>query len=134
MATFANIPVVTRPLKLADYTPEFGDVTIQVWVNPPRKYLNRYDDIINAAQPALVKLKEDPGNLEAAEIIKNSNQQFAQWYTEIWSAGPAETRWTIEEVNTLTQNAAETDPALWGWLTSHTMQMIKDYKAGQKNS
>ncbi len=51
-----NIPKVTRPIRLSDYAPEFGEQVIEMWVNPPRKLRLAFADITDRARAERVQI------------------------------------------------------------------------------
>jgi hypothetical protein len=121
-----DIPAIVRPLSLADYAPEM-EVTLQVWVNPPRSTIQKYfqsamdiGEAIRAGGPDAV------AKIEAAGLV------VIEWAAEIWSQGEDDTRWSVEDVTALQNGCMETDPALWGWLINRTVEMIADHRAASK--
>lgn len=52
-----SIPRIVKPLKLAEYAEEFGDVAILMWVNPGIEMRTRYDRIQAEITAVLGKLR-----------------------------------------------------------------------------
>lgn len=105
-----NIPKITRALALTDYAPQMVDeagkpVTLHVWVNPMRGVLERHAELAEA------------GDLTA----------LAAWWAQLWSQGPEDTRWTVEEVQAL--SALDTDPGLMLWCMAQSFQMIRAHRS-----
>lgn len=119
-----EIPVIVRPLSLLDYAPEI-DVTMQVWVNPPRALLMEYYDILNTIS-SVIKQEQD------ADAADNAGFALMGWLAKVWSAGAEDTRWTAEDVAALWERCKDTDPALWAWVTSRTAEMIFEHRANAK--
>ena len=108
-----EIPKIVRPLPLSDYAPEFGDVHLDVWVNPSRKLL----EAINQVAHQVVTTGLTPENAEESiEVI-----------AQIWSCTP-------EEVSALIEHSADTDPKLFQWLLVRTFKMIRDHRLAVKKN
>jgi hypothetical protein len=122
-----NVPKVVRPLKLAEYAPEF-EGEILVWVNPPRSILSMYAGLAGAAEGALVELRA-AGTEEAAQKVEKTGRALIEWYAGIWSQGPEDTRWPVEQIKELIEGTVDTDPRLWPWLAAQTLRMISEHRA-----
>ncbi len=97
------IPKILRPLALKDYAPEFGEAVIQIWANPPRDLWLKHNPLVQEARSLQKRLlePEDPDAIKdpeeakaAAERLVELGREVQAWYSEIWSQGPAATRWT----------------------------------------
>lgn len=143
-----KIPKILRPLRLSEYAPEFGEeAVIQVWVNPPRDALNEHTALALASQAATKRFQEAMKRLQEAEKNKVENledlitagteaskemaeigKKLLAWFSTLWSQGPEETRWSMEDVTALVEHAAETDPKLWEWLTDESIALIVEHR------
>ena len=105
-----QVPKLVKPLPLAEYAAELGDVKVFVWVNPPGEFLDRRNTLDEAG--------------------------LYPWWAELWSQGQEPgTQWTAEDVKALIEGeAADTDPGLWRWLVRRTWEMIADHRAQQKKT
>lgn len=105
-----QIPKITRPLSLGGYAEQLALVTIHVWVNPPREFLDRRKELQGSA--------------------------LWEWWAELWSQGPDPgSRWTGAEVEALmAPDVADTDPGLMPWLIRQTWDLIAEHRAGEKKA
>lgn len=121
-----EIPRITRALNLAEYAPEWQSLAIHVWVNPPMKLLQEYDQALATARQAI-----KDGLVEgysAEEAILKVASDLKRIFAELWSQGPEDTHWTPEEVEQLVAETAETDPGLWLWLRNRSIELIKAHR------
>jgi hypothetical protein len=132
---------LVRPLVLSGFAPEYGDDFIQVWVNPSRDILSRYEQIRGDAaglKQRLTALSEErtPDQAEAQKLgveLAGVNGLLYAWYAEIWSQGEdASKHVTAENVRELSDRCEREDPALWFFLISGTWQLINDHVAYAK--
>jgi hypothetical protein len=134
-----TIPKVILSVDMVEYSPELAGKYLHVWVNPPKDKLQEYDDLVTALQAreletAQRKLfpegeeKEESGLLRSFHVLthwlkikreekaEGIDEKLLRWYAEIWSQGPEDARWTVEELRTLESQ----DPAFLSWMISHT--------------
>ena len=134
-----TIPKVLIPVHLGEYAPELQGKFLHVWVNMPREKLQEYDDLITSLQEK--SLAEAQRTLESSGQTSNVERQksegigkvfdqlkaminrkrdrkvdavdvkLLQWYAEMWSQGPEEERWSVEEL----QELEAQDPAFLSW-------------------
>ena len=149
-----DVPKINRAIKLSEYAPEFGEAEILVWVNPPVRLMNEHDAAVREVveitrgmireagkmpltSPPAPPLRngEGSGKIEGEEWkarLEKVAGELARIFSELWSQGPEDTRWTVEEIRELVKGTTETDPGLWPWLRNRTIQTIQDYRAGIK--
>lgn len=138
-----QIRKVTKRLDFAAYAPEYeesGDHLL-VWVNPPRAKIAEFEQI-RAANAELLedmqRLADDPESVPEAErqamaaAFTSSPEGFYQWFAEVWSQGPPETRVTAEQVKEFAAECQEVDPQLWVFATAGTWGLINDHLNGTK--
>lgn len=139
-----NIPKVVVPVELSGYAPELAGQQLQVWVNPPQDKLNEYNGLVTdlqqqelAAAKQVLLPEADLAEKESRSILRKTFDDLARmlkirksekpqgldvrmlaWYAEIWSQGPQDTQWTVDELRTLEQK----DPAFLSWMISQTWQ------------
>ncbi len=135
-----SIPKVIASVQLGEYAPELQGKFLHVWVNMPKEKLQQYDDLVTSLQEQSLaeaqKTLESNSDSQADDKDQQSdgvrrliNQlklmlhkkrdrkvdavdvKLLQWYVEMWSQGPEETRWTVEEL----QQLEEQDPAFLSW-------------------
>lgn len=137
-----NIPKVVVPVELSGYAPELAGQQLQVWVNPPQDKLNEYNILLTEiqqqelldAKKVLLPEADLPEEekisvlrktfdelqrllkIRKAETLQGLDARMLAWYAEIWSQGPQDTQWTVEELQTLEQK----DPAFLSWMISQT--------------
>ncbi len=136
------IPKVVVPVSMADYSPKLEGKFFYVWVNPPKRKLQTYDELVTslqseelkAAQQALFPEKESGQKEDSSSLLKNFgwvgrwlalkrrqnpngvDPKILEWYAEIWNQCPADMGWTVEELQTI---EAE-DPAFLSWMITAT--------------
>jgi hypothetical protein len=113
-----NVPHITRPLQLAEYAPEYGDASIQVWVNPPRAQVMEYYSLFREARAP-----------DAIEHVDALDKRLTAWLLAEWGAD-----WTAAEIEELKAGLMDTDPQMWGWLVGSTMRMIMEHRSAAKNA
>ena len=123
-----NIPVLVRPINLADYAPELAGGTVHVWINPTRDVVAERNAIFSEIGELLkveASARDDAWRARDDELGRRSTA----WYARVWSQhkNPA-THWTPEEVDQLSEH--ETDPGLYRWLIARTMALIEDHRRG----
>lgn len=109
-----EFPKVKRPIRMGDYTEEFGEKLIEVWVNVPRAVV------------------EQIRTLDAM-----SEEELFAWLSGVWGAGLSADdpeAWPVENVRVLYELCRENDPALWRWLLGRTLGEIIDYRLGVKKN
>lgn len=123
-----NIPVLVRPIDLADYAPELAGGTVYVWVNPTRDVIEERRNIF-AEIGELLKVEAEKRDDAWRARDDELGRRSVAWYARIWSrhADPA-THWTPEEVNQLSEH--ETDPGLYRWLIARTIALMEDHRQG----
>jgi hypothetical protein len=129
-----EIAKITRAVRLAEYAEEYEGVEIRVWVNPPVKLLVEHDRWIESLKN-IVNRGEGAETVE--QIIKGVDAAadgLAAVFSELWSQGPAESRWSVEEIRAFVAENAETDPRLWMWLRNRSIEMIGEHRAGIKKN
>lgn len=137
-----NIPKVIVQVDMVSYAPELDGQLLHVWVNPPMEKLSKYNDLVadlqaqelqNAEQilfpPSVVVANEVKGPIAGAfaqmkhwvaskkeKPADGLAQELLEWYAEIWSQGPEETHWTLDELRALEAQ----DPTFLSWMISQT--------------
>jgi len=97
-----EIPKIFEEIKMSDYAPEFGEVVLKVWVNPPMKLLSEINEL-------------------AKEITAERISKEAEIIGKIWDE-PA------EKVMALVEHASETDPKLFTWMIFRTFKVIQEHR------
>jgi len=102
-----EIPPIYEEIKLAEYAQEFGEIVIQVRVNPSRLLLKEFDECIqeNVYPPSILSA-----------------------LVQLWKD------WTADDVEILIQHSLDTDPALVTWLILKTFQLIRDHRLSIKKN
>ena len=115
-----NFPKIIRPLPLSEYAAELTPV-FQVWVNPPRDFLDSFGKFAEAAKDPK-KLEEFKGQLYA-------------WVSELLSQGDdPDSKMTADELRLMVDETTPTDPQFWGWLQGRIIAMIKEHRTQIKNA
>jgi hypothetical protein len=129
-----EIAKITRAIRLAEYAKEYEGVEIRVWVNPPVKLLVEHDRWIEAMKN-IVNRGEGAETVE--QIVAGLNAAadgLAAIFSELWSQGPAESRWSVEEIRTFVAENMDGDPRLWPWLRNQTIELIREHREGIKKN
>jgi|SRR5690242_5969121 len=153
-----SIPKLIVPLDLAEYNPELKGQSLYVWVDPPRKVFQQYDQLtLDAEEEEARKIAADlatvagpPENkkLNLVETFKaawsslfnarvkrserrseGTDRRILSWYAEIWSQDPAHP-WTLDELIEL----EDMNPALLGWLMAQTWVLMAENRDRKKKS
>lgn len=148
-----DIPKVIVLVELAAYAPELAGKFLHVWVNPPREKLQEYDDLVTQLQEQEVKRaqeqlfptqvdKETSGlqksfnvalhwlkiKKDASRKDERLDEHMLRWYAEIWSQGPEDAQWTLEELRTLEAQ----DPTFMSWMISETWKARTEHMQRKK--
>jgi len=140
------MPKVVVTVEMSEYTAALSPNKLYVWVNPPRERLEAYDALVTelqkhevAAAQQLLLPEQAEGKKEATPIekafeqvkrwlnIRNESKAegldegLLKWYAEIWSQGPQETQWSVEELRDLEKE----DPAFLSWMIAQTWNTRK---------
>lgn len=144
-----TIPKILRALDLAEYAPELvhpdgSPILIWVWVNPPRDLMDRRRRQLDIGRQAVASINamasgtpdgaNDDSLMKRRQIMTDliaCGQLIAGWFAEIWSQhAEVDTHWSTDDVVALGTNA--TDPALYPWLQSRTLDLIRDHRELEK--
>ena len=148
-----EIPKVIVQVSLAEYAPELQGSALHVWVNPSMAKLNVYNNLVTELQeqeltaarkilmPEQEPAKKDASAFSAifAEVgrwLKVRKEEKPQgvaapmlaWYAEIWSQGPQDTHWTVDELRMLEQ----ADPSFLSWMIARTWQARAEHMEQKK--
>lgn len=116
-----TVPKIVQGLRVREYAEEFGDLTIYVWVNPPRSLLEEMFE----------KMERKPEETDEDYAVKAG--RVIEIFAELWSqCSDPETHWTKDELVQLGMETMETDPALWPWLRNRTLEMISEHRRLEK--
>lgn len=103
-----EIPKIYQQIEMKDYAPEFGDVKISVWVNPPRLILDQINDAIQ--------------NFDAGKVGETT-----QLIAMLWGCSP-------DDVTKLLDHSTDTDPALFQWCILRTFALIREHRSALKKN
>jgi len=129
----------TQPIKLSEFAQEYGEEdVIVVWVNPSREVMQRYEKLRMQSSAALNELKQLSKKKDVSEEQKLSvsakleavTDTFYSWYAEVWSSKT--NNLTPEEVREFGQQCQDQDPALWLYMTTKTIELIKSHRISAK--
>ena len=94
---------------------------LQVWVNPPREFLDSFGTFAKAAKDPK-KLEEFKGQLYA-------------WVSELLSqSDDPDSKINPDEMRQMVEDTLSTDPQFWGWLQTKVIDMIKEHRTTIKNA
>jgi hypothetical protein len=147
-----NIPKVIMQVSLAEYAPELQGSYLHVWVNMPMQMLKTYNDLVTDLQAreleSAKRMLEMPAQDTARSPLWKAFDQAAHWvsrkkaedktegvqpamlawYANLWSQGPEDTQWTVDELHTLEQ----ADPAFLSWMITRTWQARAEHMEQKK--
>lgn len=145
-----NIPRIARPVDLASYAPELaeeivaGTSPIYMWVNLTRGAHLQYAEIVRewrsvlasltATEPTVDKSQAKAAIEEMSGQAEALNQRTAAWWSEAWSQGPENVRWTVDEVQALMLQCSEQDPALWDFITNECWRMVAQHRESARKN
>jgi hypothetical protein len=112
------VPKIIREMPLSDYAPEMSAYALQVWVNPPREVIRRFNLIMSTGDTS-----ELFAGQTAAPAI-SVDDQVSQWYSDILSQGEPERRMSSDDLKAL----FDEDPALWSFISSRVWQMFEEHR------
>ena len=149
-----DIKKVIQPLPLREYAEGYPEgLAVQVWVNPPRSLLQQRDELDRElGRMAAVAYKDEEARLQAIakesdpqrikelqsadeqavqayrEEIKAYTGRSYEWFSQLWSQGPAETHWPLEDLHELSEH----DPALLMWMLERTRELLRAHREHEK--
>ncbi len=152
-----RIPKLVIPLDLGGYSPELAGESIQVWVDPPRRLRQAYDNLLvdvqqieiqraaSATPDAAATPQSDAAQDRFAGFLKNAqallnlrkktiargartDTRILEWYLEIWSQGSQP--FTLAEL----ERIEDENPAFLGWMIGETWRMIQENQARLKKN
>ena len=150
-----KIPKLIVPLDLSGYSPELAGEFIQVWVDPPRRLRQEYDELLLEVQaeevrrvqadlvpaPASSGVSTFENFLQKAQSLLGARKKgiergeatdlrILKWYVHLWSQGPEGSALSLVEV----QNIENENPAFLGWLIQETWRMIHENQVRLKKN
>ena len=154
-----QIPKVVIPVNMGEYAPELQGKDLFVWVNPPKQKIAEYNDLVTVLQTKELQAARETLLPEAVDVSKangksalvrtfdqlshwltikkNSSQradeidqQLLDWYAEIWSQGPTDMQWTVDELRTLESQ----DPAFLSWMIAQTWKVRAEHIEHKKKT
>lgn len=129
---------LVRPLRLAEYAPEFGDAAFWVWLDVPPALIAEYEAALDRAaraRQAVVAIDEGGDAAKLAEELVAAADGLFAWFAVIWSQGPdPATHWTRDEVRQFVTRAMETDPVLWDWVAHRTTDWIAEFTRNRRRA
>jgi len=141
-----NIPKIVRPLDLAAYAPELAteigaaSPPIQMWVNMPRRKQAEYSVLITQTNDLIKKLIEavEKADVETArqltEATNRVGTEIARWWSEAWSQGPEESRWTVDEVEDFARRCQAEDTALWDFIIQGCRALVREHRESARKN
>ncbi len=131
-----HIPKVVRSFSLADYAPEFEEIIFHVWVNPPRERLKALADLGQGVEKIAARLvaAQDPDGGPIKEELNRAVDQVYAWWSDMLSQGPEGERWTTQELRELASKTADTDPALWPFITRRASALIREHRESARKN
>lgn len=129
-----NIPKIVKKIELQKYAEEFGEASLDVWVNPPMGMLEKLDANARAVG-SLVIPKGELTDKEKAALESTINgiykEQLALW-SELLSQGDTSTRMSTEELELMVTETADTDPMFWAWVKRSAIELVNENRQASK--
>jgi hypothetical protein len=128
-----KIPKVIKKLKLAEYAEEFGEATLEVWVNPPSRIPLQLTKAVDQMRSLVAGLDMTK---DFSDEEKSKNEARSEAYladeigamSELLSQGAEETRMSAKSLKAMVKETFETDPMFWNWLWNKALAMIIDHR------
>ena len=138
-----EIRKVVRPLRLSEFAQEYGEETLDVWVNPPRGRRAEYARAAFLSRTGVARLEapvaeETPALDEearakiVAQVAEGNDGVFA-YFAELWSQGADVSKHLgSAQVKDFAVRCMEEDQALWSFLVKRTLALIEEHRSGEK--
>jgi hypothetical protein len=145
-----TIPKVLKRLSLSAYAAEL-DTCFIVWVNIPAAMRSSFEDRrrdsvaavgeriqlqrkLEACKPADKKKAELQQQLDANDKkLQALESAFHAFFAEVWSQGADEaSHVSVSDIHKLIEDARDTDPSFYFWLTGETVSMIDEHRQAKK--
>ena len=138
-----EIRKVIRPLRLSEFAQEYGEETLDVWVNPPRGRRAEYALAAFLSRSGVARLEvpvtEESPDLDeearaklVAQVAEGNDGVFA-YFADLWSQGQdASKHLGAAEVKDFAVRCMEEDQALWSFLVKRTLALIEEHRSGEK--
>ncbi len=131
-----EIPKIVEKLMLAEYAPEFGDAVMEVWVNPPRGFIEDLNIAMRRGMDMVIP-KDKPSEEWRAEITARMEDILTEQlrlFAELLSQGSEGSRVSAEDLRKLVKETGETDPMFWAWVRHRIVEMINAHRNYEKKS
>lgn len=145
-----EIPKVIMAVDIEDYAAELKGKKLHCWLNPPLKVLAEYSLIQTEMyheefEKNIERGKKAEGKkaLEAAqdnfremleqkreEPIERMDPKRLEWFVQVFSQGPQDSHWTLEELIVL----EEEDPGFLEWMIRTYWQKRQQHLSDKKKS
>jgi len=137
-----EVKKVIKSLDLGLYAEEYAGQSVDVWVNPTRNIMQRMDSLNEKSREWIFKIRDNvPKANEDRTKYQKLIDESAKWHEDeytnglyewlpvIWSqGGDKQKHWTADECRELDK----TEPALFGWLNSQTVKLMKEHRDREK--
>ena len=120
-----DVKPILKVIELGKYDAQFEPETVDVWVNPSRKFTA----VRETAYRQMIDGNATPEMVEKS--LAAFNEAMFGWHAELWSQGAdVERHFTAEEVSALN----DADPAFFSWLLNESAQALREHRQGQKKN
>lgn len=134
-----KVPRIYEDLDLSEYAE--GLPTIKVWVNPPRRLLQRFDKLQETMQNGFVRKinRHRSWRHKITHWIKNkfvlpaAEDDIVGWYAKVWS-GDGHSGFSEGEVLEFARTLFEEDPALLTFMMTSTWELILSHRENAKKN
>jgi|WetSurMetagenome_2_1015567.scaffolds.fasta_scaffold971688_1 hypothetical protein len=124
-----EFPRITRPLKLADYAPEFGEQEILIWVNQPIAQRDTFLRIglESARARQLIKNGGKDNMAQAVKDLDRLGGELMDWLAATWD-------FPRQEVEDLFKECLARGSGLYDWLVRETWDIVTNYRVMVKKN
>jgi len=133
-----KIPKIIRPLKLADYAPEYEEAVLDVWVNPPSDVTDGINVVIRRTNEAFEALKAAKTDEEAKRLrdeLDTLGTQMAELFSRVWSQGKdPERHMSLDDITALVEECDQNGEPIYSWMTGESWRMILEHRVGIKKN
>ncbi len=124
-----EIPKIFKKLKFSDYAPEFGDASLDIWVNPPAELYGKWVSNVKKLMTLIEESKGKEKDFEAQFEVLN-NELFTFYAAILHDEGKP---LAFQSVKEMFDTAMSTDPKFPNWVVVNILVAIHAHREQRKN-
>lgn len=124
-----EIPKIYKKLMFSEYAPEFGDASLDIWVNPPAELFGKW---LNDTRKLRALIEESKGKEKdfTSQFEAITDEVFTFYAAILHEEGKP---LAVEDVKKLFEAAASTDPLFPNWVVDRMVDAILEHRDTRKN-